>query len=770
MPPTRCLAISLLVCLLAAAPAAAQTVITFEEVPSDTALTHRYGDKGVHFNNPTVFFSPSAHSGDRALYSIRPGLEVFDFTAPIVISFDSGQRLVKLHAGTEGPVSVNATLKAFDAAGNLVAQDGPRVLAALQVKTPMEVRTPQPIIRRVEIIYQNPDGNETIDDLEFDGLPPPTPPQTPPVVRITSPLPDQRTSADKFTVQGTVTGQGLAPQAVIRVEVRRPQGSPVRAVSTYPVTLSISPGGVGTFSQEVELGLGPQRITVDAENTAGLRGSAFTRIDSLPDTVRARAEAQAATLGQFEFGSITRTPDCTYAVYANGAVAKTPVHTFVFIGSIFGKWRSLLDEGRFPRLGCPNGEARLVSDNGQAQDFAGGRLYVTEAGTFFVPPIFVNALDALGGDAGTGLPVSDPTSDVSQVYNTWLFQQFRRKAVELPSTLEIRGTPPRLYVERQAGDGRLFEGILRKTNPTIVQSFECTPTAGACAVTPPPEEPLFADAARFCNNDEFHWNEMLAGVGNFTPNPPEWVPIFGHSVQTPIWGVLYEAHLANGDNPFAHDTFFEPCPTPTLQALVNETICPSDWDLKLHPLPGYGWMAAVGRNMVQVEFERVHFQHQLVAYGDPTPGEMVFASGRFIVDCGHGPKFKTEIHPPSVYVAVRTATFNGRPATQADIWVNRFFPGGDAPADAVEFDIHPPPRPSPRALLGVSTPGDQTGQAVQVTFRAAPFFGPVRVRVTATQRPMHVTKFGEMKMRNDNVPFGFDGRLHVYWTCPEGGC
>jgi hypothetical protein len=98
--------------------------------------------------------------------------------------------------------------------------------------------------------------------------------------------------------------------------------------------------------------------------------------------------------------------------------------------------------------------------------------------------------------------------------------------------------------------------------------------------------------------------------------------------------------------------------------------------------------------------------------------------------------------------------------------VNRFFAGGD---DAVEFDIQPPPRPSPQATLGVISPGNQTG-LVQVTFTPMFSFGPVRVRVTAQRGEPNVTNFGQLKMRTDDAPFGFDGRLHVYWNCPGGSC
>ena len=114
-------------------------------------------------------------------------------------------------------------------------------------------------------------------------------------------------------------------------------------------------------------------------------------------------------------------------------------------------------------------------------------------------------------------------------------------------------------------------------------------------------------------------------------------------------------------------------------------------------------------------------------------------------------------------------TRSARPATQMDLWVNRFFIGGDAPSDAVEFDVWPPPRPTPQALLGVTKPVDQTA-AITVTYREQAPYGPVRVRITGTPKKVpEVTNLGEMKPRTDDVAFGFDGRLDVYWNCP-GGC
>jgi hypothetical protein len=767
------IALAMFLGCVAARSAWSQTVITFEEVPSGTVLTNQYGAKGVHFHGPTTGTSTVANSGQMVLYSVPPGVEAFTFPGPLLITFDTGQSRVRIHAGTPWTQPVTATLTAFNATGQAVAHDGPRVLAPGEVKTLMEVKTPQQVIRRVELLYAS-DGNEVLDDLEFTGAPPTDVPTTPPAVHITAPVSGQPTANTTVTVTGDIVGPGVGSSGVVRVHIPRPPGSSTTA--DYQSVLTLAPAGTSdthTFSQPITLsGIGPQTITLDVENSAGLHGQASVVVDSMAAPLRARfvAEGGAATFGAFAFGSVNNVAACTYVVYANGSIAATSTQTFVVRGAPFTKWRALQDQGRFPQLGCPATEARSVAYNGTAQDFAGGRVYSGAAGAYFVPSVFAAAIDVLGGETGVGLPIADPTSDSGPAFVTWLFQRFARQGIPLNSTLEIRGNPPKLYVERQAGDGTLFDGILRPSNATIVQAFDCSQTSGPCAVVAPPDEPLRSDTAGFCHNKEFGWSDLVGGLlAVSNPDPPEWVPIVGHYVQTPIWGALFDVHLAKGDNPFAHSSHFDPCPTPTVEALANETICPSDWDLKIRPLPGYRSMQPVGRDGVQIEFERVDFQAHLVGYGDPTPGDLVFASGRYIVDCGHGPQFKTEIHPPSIYTAVRSVTFNGRPATEADIWVNRFFAGGNAPADAVDFDIYPPPRPSPQAVLGASTPGDQSG-AVSVTFKAVGPYGPFRVHVTATPGQPEVTKFGELKKRTDDLAFGFDGRLRVYWNCGNGPC
>jgi hypothetical protein len=762
-------------------PSPTATVLTFEELPTGTAVTYQYGAKGVSFRGALIVRENTAHSGDRVLYSGNP-VDEFD-PGPLIIDFASGQRYVKLYAGTVYS-QITATLTAYDAAGAVLVRDGPRSLALGQLSTTMQVTTPSPLIRRVELLY-TPNTFEVIDDLEFDGQAPPPVPNRPPIVTITAPAPVCRlcrapqTTRASYTIEGSVTGEQLASQAVIKMQVVRPPGSSTTSLYTYSVTLT-GTGNSRTFSHPVTLGLGPTSITVEAENTGGLRGQASSSITYLPQPIRERL-AQTGSLGTFVFGGgATPTPACTYAVYTNGAVAMVNRQTFVVRGAILGKWLSLRDPlGSFPRLGCPTGEDRAVVSHGQTldgrvQDFGNGRIYAHTAGAFFVPPVFASAIDslALGGEKGVGLPTADPISDSRPAFRTWLFQQFRRPSVDLPSTLEIRGDPPRLFVERQGGDGTFFRDQRRPRNPTLVESYNCSGTSGPCSVVAPPVEQPFADAGRFCNHETFNWVEFVAHAGSlntYTPNPPEWVPIYGNYVQTPIWGAVRDSHRAAGDNPAAHENNFEPCPWPPgpgsiptlVNNLINERICPSDWDVLISPLRGYRWMQAERRDHVAIEFEQVHAQAFIVGFGEPLPGHAVFASGRFIADCGHAP-IKTEIHPPSVLAVVGTVTHNWKPATQADIWVNAFFPGGTGPGDAVEFEVHPPPRPSPSATLGVLYP-HQPGIRVQVTFSNASPFGPVRVRVTAPRREPAVDKMGQMKWPSSGMPGGFQDRLLVYW-------
>ncbi len=763
--------------LFPAVAAAVPTRITFEEFPDGTVVRNQYGQQGVFFHDAFLASRDSiAHSRDRVLYAANPGVEVFE-VVPLVFDFASGQRSVKLFAGVEGGENAIATLTAFDASGTAVASDGPRAVPPGPLNTVMQVQAGGPVIRRVELRYEN--SGEIIDDLEFDGDPPPIVPKTPPRITILAPTPGQQVTDPAFKVRGRVVGPQISPQATIKVSVLRPPGSTVTSVSTYPIILS-GTGNTRTFAQVVNLGVGPITVTASAENSGGHVGHKSVVVNYLPQAIRNRiaSEGGIASLGGFVFGSLPLGP-CTYAVYANAAVAADSTSTFVVRGAIKAKWLALKDQGGFPQLGCPTSDMRTVLTNTKAQDFAGGRIYSGPPGTAYVPPVFVAAIDALGGEAGTGVPKSDPTSDSRPAYKTWLFQQFAKPGLPLGSTLEIRDDPPTLWVERQAGDGTLFDGVIKASNPTLVSSFPCDKTNGPaagpcckamtdpCRPTPPPDDPAIENAGVYCDNKMFDWQSLLAHVTlgalspDYRPDPPEWVPTnFQYNV-TSVWGAVYRAELAKGDNPFSHESNFEPCPTPLLEALVNETICPSDWDIYLKPLPEYRHLETKGIDSIKVEFERVHAQHFTVGWGEPATGDLLFASGRHIVDCGH-PGYHTEIHPPFGIAEVRSVTYNGKPATEADIWVNAFFPGGTGAYDAIQFDVYPPPRPSPTATLGYSYPQGQ-GLRVTVAYSTDPM-GPVHFKATAPRREVDVDSLGQMKWPSDGIPGGYEGKLLVFWN------
>ena len=96
------------------------------------------------------------------------------------MTFTSAQSRVKLVAASMN-IALTGTLFAFDAAGNVVAQDGPKLVAANVFTTRFEVRDPDatPSITRAELRLEN-GIHFAIDDLAFEGPPSGGCPQDPP--------------------------------------------------------------------------------------------------------------------------------------------------------------------------------------------------------------------------------------------------------------------------------------------------------------------------------------------------------------------------------------------------------------------------------------------------------------------------------------------------------------------------------------------------------------------------------------------------------------
>jgi hypothetical protein len=719
------------------------TLIDFEDLAPGTMVTAQYGPRGVLFDNNFLAADPAAHSGTHVLRTVDPTAEVFE-PIPLVITFTSPQSRVKLFAQSSDG-ALNGTLTAFEGAGNVVAQDGPKLVAANVFTTVFEVidQASSPRITRAELRLEN-GIHFAIDDLEFEGAPVVTPP-SPPVVQITAPLDGAQLDASTIDIAGTVTGQGLLSTVKLTVTYGQPPES-----TAPPFTSDLALVGTGTTRQFSLPGftalLGPIVFAVTADNSGAMTGTASVTVTNLPTAIRNRfaADGGAAAFGAFRFGLFAGA--CKIAIYQSGAISVDGAGvTRVIRGEIFVKWlalRSIADE---TGIGCPLGEARNGPGGSQAQDFQKGRIYShVTVGTFSVPSVFVDAIDKRGGEDATGIPIAEPTSS-SGVMQTWLFQRFTRpdRSDLQSSTLEIRGTPAVLWMERQSGD--LSYPV--EFSATLWESSSCSGTLGPCTVepTPGPPPPISDAGTRFCHDSTYP-------IG-----PPEWVPILSNYMSTPVFGVAVHSHLARIDNPFTHEMIYdENCPL--------KVDCPSDWNVDVFPIglqQGIAPFTSIlaGNTYLELEYEQYYAQHAHVLMDWPQVGDLFFAAGRWIIDCGHKDPYRSELHPIFMYSKMKSEQFEGHLATRADIWVNGWYPG-----DPIVFDIFPPPRPTPDSTLTLSKPVDaEAALDVNVEFKLLPASAPnhVQVTFTASRREVPVTDAGEMMFQSGR---GYEGQWFLYWS------
>ncbi len=743
------------------------TVIDFEDLAQGTRVTTQYAARGVLFSGAYIDDDPQARSGGQVLRAANPGSEFH--TGPMVIELTSGQLEVGMWAGALHS-SAQGTLTAFNAAGQQIAQDGPKTVTNGGYSTRFQVTATTPSIRKVVLQY-NGTHFESIDDLEIRGEAPGDLPTEAPVVTITQPQDFTERTGAQITLSGTVTGEEIVSPIFVDVEVARPAGSNAPTTTTFSVALNGN-GTRRTFSQDLGISLGWQSLTVRAENSAGLTGSAVVNVRFLPQPIRDRLalEMQNGGVGSFLFGGSSA--DCRYVIHQRVAVTARGSETFVVRGDILDRWLTDQPSNGYPSLGCPTSEERQIEgDFATAQDFPRARLYADPNGVFKVPQVFALAIDAYGGETEIGIPMEDPSKYIPAIQiRTELFQRFRRPGRDAhEATLEIRTThgqpPPRLYVERRA---HYPESTMPGTfSATIVDEFPCA-NLGTCEVIFPDEPPV-DDIGRFCNHEHFDWegakDALLGEITELDLDPPEWVAVEGDFVQTQLRGVVVKSGLSIEDNPFTHE-YPEQCPAPGTDLWdcvqwmtgLGDSCCPSDWHIDIEPLPGWRGVLGVGsgssdnyRNKVPVEYESRHGRHFHTGTRDPAKGQLMFVSGRWIVDCGHA--YKTEIHPPSILSIMVTAPRSGKDATQASVWVNGFYSG-----DPVSFDIHPPPRPSPQANLVVVGPPPGTG-GTDVTVTSSVVDSQfLQLNVSASPRQVEVTDAGEMKWQT--------GRSYeaVYWV------
>jgi hypothetical protein len=752
--------IMLLAAVLPGSVTLATTTLDFEDIPAPATIATQYASRGVLFLDAYLDTDPAAHSGTQVLRSVPPNSEIF-VAQPFVITFTSPQSRVKFFGGSQF-ASLNGTLQGFDADGNVVATDGPRLVPQNTFTTAFEVQTTTATVMHVEFQLEGT-AFESIDDLEFEGEPPPPPPTQPPTVTITQPPDGSDLDLVLINIVGTVTGDGLLPTVTIKVEWLQPPES-----TAPPFTSDVSLTGSGStrqFSLPFSgLPLGPSTITVEAENLANLKGTATSHITNLPAGIRNRFITQGGTaaVGSFRFG--LSSSSCQIAVYEQAAISVDAdgVTTHVVRGDILTKWLSLRSLNDPDGLGCPIGEER-DAPAGRAQDFSQGTIYSgLPNGTLYVPAVFIDAINKRGGESATGVPLTDPVMPVEQLTHTWLFQQFMRPDVsddpndpdrQLHSSFEIRGTTPQLLLERQSGDRTV------STNATIAEVFPCSGDQGPCSVdeTPPPPMPITEPGHKFCEDTTYPWG------------PREWQAILGDHISTPVFGVVTSSHMADVDNILTHEWTYGALCTPA---------CPSDWLLRVRPYgpqlgvaPYPSLFAGTSRDQIKIEYER--FYGEFVGWmGFPREHDLFYGAGRWIIDCGHD-TYKSELHPIFMYAkmkTVRTLTdpftglvdenpFGGQPATQADIWVNGWYPG-----DPIEFDLFPPPRPTPTATLVVNKPADADavfGINFEYSLEPSDAVSHVHVRITAPYREAHVTSAGEMIWDTNR---GYEGQWFLYWS------
>ena len=674
---------------------AAPTTLDFEDLPSGTLVTTDYVRLGFVFpDGVTIAVSPSPHSGRQLVHQFQP-----EFAAhPMAVEFKGGQASVSLFAGTQEPSAVNptGTLRALNASGAVVAVDGPKPVIASACATPFHVTSASSEIARVELtILVDTTGGRNLsdiamDDLVIDGAPPPPITSSAPSIVFLAPSTGQTVDVATMLFHATVTGAGLPPTASLSLTVAQEPGKPTvpGLGATVPLTVTGNTADL-TFARALPLGL--YTVRIDVTNLDGLKGTASETFTNLPAVIgsRYRLEGGAAVLGVLSFTIAGRR--CAIAIFDRGAIAQVTGGTLAILAPIFPVWRRWIS-ARYNDyvLGakddiCPTEEQRASRGDAVAQSFVNGRIFASPSlGSHFVPGVFASAIDQLGGEAATGIPVGDPQRALAT--KTWIFQQFRRPdapAGTLDSTLEIKGSTPALFVERLGGDLSGLPGGARSlsvTTPTIVEQYACSGSQGPCSIPPTPPAPSVVDAPGVCK-----------GVYGVTP---EWVAVSGDYHISTYSGIVVSQDLSSQDDGFTHE-------------------CSNDFEITVLPRPASRALLGTGNpNQLRLEVENCWVEYPLLklnAY--PQVGDLLTAGGRHIADCGHPPA-QTEIHPPFFISFARTSGLR----TTAQILVNGYFTG-----EPFSIDVFPPPRPSPiYDLILEKTRDSDAALDVKVAVKALP--------------------------------------------------
>ena len=262
----NCLAALLWIVFAVNGVATAATRLSFNDLPPNTYVTTQYAVRGtgvVFPYWPYLYVLPWLNGGKPVLRSYK---DQWESGERLVVTFTSPQTLVRVLAGGQGVGTLHA-FSGVDGGGALIAQDA-KPMSTAAFTTPLEVKTASPSIRSVifEIALLAYGG---ISELYFEGEAPAPIASAPPVVHITSPPNNAQLDypSGPLAVQGTVTGEQLLPFVLLELGFSQPAGyAGLPYTDLVPLTGS---GTTRTFSSVVMPAMGPNRLSVEAENTAG---------------------------------------------------------------------------------------------------------------------------------------------------------------------------------------------------------------------------------------------------------------------------------------------------------------------------------------------------------------------------------------------------------------------------------------------------------------------------------------------------------------------
>ena len=259
---------------------AATTALDFENLPAGTVVTNQYVNRGVRFASAFLATHQAARSGTRVLRSINPAVEVFT-PIPLRMQFTTPQRHVQFFAMSPGTAR-KGTLRVFDVGGAVLAQDGPRLVAADKFTTMFQVSVPLPRIRRAELRLDDA-AHFAIDDLNFGTTPATTPPVK--VIELNQPAARNNASvAGKFSTEFRI---GVPPPAAA-------SGTPAAGDSDEP---EIGLEGAPVTERDLNPGASTE-IVMQLSGRHGLAGSVRWSGTSAPLQVRLLANGAVVANGK----------------------------------------------------------------------------------------------------------------------------------------------------------------------------------------------------------------------------------------------------------------------------------------------------------------------------------------------------------------------------------------------------------------------------------------------------------------------------------------